>query len=719
MRHALIYIFAATSLSAASLNFQAARSYFAGEPVCVFAGDFNGDGKQDIVSMSWGAPVQVLLSNGDGTFRAIEEGTVTEFTPEGCAVGDFDGDGKLDIAVASDSPGVITIAFGEGNGKFYTKMVNVPMQVYGLTAGDVNGDGILDLITVAVPGNGNQPFQLLLGKGNGTFEQAKSISNSVAGGVLPSLVDVNHDGKLDLVYLAEDEVVTQLGNGDGTFGPPQIFPLAGNAQALAIGDMNGDGNPDLVIAGFQDGSDVIIVALSQGDGTFTVGSVTPIAYLPNHLAVGDFNEDGHLDVIASGQPSAYTPAYLTVLLGDGAGSFSTRTPFPADRSGPMALADFNGDNHLDLAVANGQGGTVDITFGDGHGNFFGPLHPDAGPTPVSAAAADLNGDGKMDLAVVNEFYIEVHQVDILLGNGDGTFQPPTPIRVGVTPEAIAIADLNHDGIPDLVIADAGSPSGMYVLIGKGGGQFATPVYYSSPSASTLMLIDVNHDGVPDIVGMSESSYTPGVFVLLGKGDGTFQPSHGFLAGHLLAGMAAGDFNGDGNIDIVVSDRRGNAVLLLPGNGDGTFGSPVTLASMTAPIGIVAADFNGDGKLDIAVTASGQGEVIVLAGNGDGTFQLPAIFPVTNGGVNGLIAADFDGDGHLDLLASGHIGFQFTVLLGNGSGQFQSGGTFDAGGFPYTMIPADFNGDGLPDLAICNGNFASSAIYLTLILNTTN
>jgi len=716
MRHALIYICAATSLSAASLNFQAARSYFSGAPVCVFAGDFNGDGKPDIVNMSWGAPVQILLSNGDGTFRGVEEGASTEFTPEACAVGDFNGDGNLDIAVASDSPATITIAFGEGNGKFYRPMATVPVSAYGLAAGDVNGDGILDLVVVPFPGAASQQLQLLLGKGNGTFASLKTIANSKAGGYLPSLVDVNHDGKLDLVYLAEDEIVTQLGNGDGTFGSPQIFTLSGNPQALAIADMNGDGNPDLVIAGFQDSSDVIIVAAGKGDGTFTAISATPVAYLPDHLATGDFNEDGHLDVIASGQPSTSAPAYLTVLLGDGSGSFSTRTSFAADRSGPMALADFNGDRHLDLAVANGQGGTTDITFGDGHGNFFGPLHPDAGPTPFSAAAADLDGDGKMDLAVVNEF-VNVNQVDILLGNGDGTFQPPAPIRVGVTPSAIAIADLNHDGIPDLVISDAGSPSGIYVLLGQGGGKFATPKFYPSAFAEAVMLIDVNHDGVPDVVGLSNNGSAPGIVVLLGKGDGTFLASHGFGAGHLLAGMAAGDFNGDGNIDVAVSDRRGNAVLLLPGNGDGTFGAAVTLASMTAPVGIVAADLNEDGKLDIAASAEGQGAVIVLWGNGDGTFQPPVSFPVTNDGAHQLVAADFDGDGHLDLLTTSHVGYQFTVLLGNGAGQFHSGGSFDAGGFPYGLIPADFNGDGKTDLAIPNGDFASEPSYLTLILNT--
>ena len=714
MRHALMCFFAAATLSAASLNFQSARSYFAGAPTFVFAGDFNGDGKTDLVDTSWGAPVQVLLSNGDGTFRPVQGSTSTEFLPEGAAIADFNGDGKLDLAVASDGGG-ITILFGQGNGKFYNSTVNVALEGSAMAAGDVNGDGFPDLVVEPTPGSGGQ-YVLLLGKGNGTFQNPKVIGNSLISPGPPILMDVNGDGKIDLVYSYTGEVVTQLGNGDGTFGSPLLFAISGTPQALAVVDMNGDGTPDLVIAGFEDLADSIVVALGKGDGTFSIASATPVANLPSFLAVGDFNEDGHMDVVASSQPEN-SPAVLTVLLGDGKGSLSSQASFVSDRAGPMAIGDFNGDQHLDLATANGSGGTIDITLGDGHGNFPGPLNPSAGPAPWSGiAAGDLNGDGKADLAVVNSF-VNVHEVDILIGNGDGTFQAPAAIQVGVSPSSVAMGDVNHDGVPDLVVADTGSPAGVYVLLGQGGGKFAAPVYYASPAATTVILRDVNGDGVPDIVGLTRNPAN--VMVLVAKGDGTFFPVHTYAAGVLPVTLATGDFNRDGHVDIAVSDGRGGAVLLLPGAGNGTFGPPVTVASMQGPIGIVAADLNGDGKLDIAVSSEGLGSVLLLAGNGDGTFQPPVSFKVTGGGARGLVAADFDGDGHLDLLTTAHYGFQFAVLLGDGAGNFQNAASFDSGGSPSLVVPVDINGDGLPDLAISNGVFTGEPSYLTVILNTSH
>lgn len=714
---AMILFSSAATLSAASLNFQGPRSIPAGGPVAVIAADFNGDGKPDLFVQGWGASPQVLLSNGDGTFRTVT-GSYPAMTCFSAVVADFNGDGKLDAAVATDdTPHSITVLLGEGNGKFYSREVTTAVAATGIAAGDVNGDGIPDLVIVPLNVDGQYPpLQVLLGKGNGAFQPPKTIANSLGGGPPPILVDVNHDGILDLVYLNSGGIVTQLGNGDGTFGDQLTFEVTGEPQSLAVADMNGDGKPDVVWGSLANG---VCVGLGNGNGTFTSAGCTAVPYLPSSLAVADFNNDGHLDAVAIGGPGAGGPATLTVLLGKGDGTFPSQTTFSWDNVGPIAVGDWNGDGDLDLAVGNGIGEAVAITLGDGHGNFVALSDPSCGPWPgPGVAAADLNGDGKIDLAVVNGFPAAVnaiHEVDILDGNGDGTFQPPVAIQVGVLPNAVIIADVNGDGIPDLVVTDSGPPSGVWVLLGLGGGAFKPPVFYASPGLVTIVARDVNGDGVPDLIGLYES--TARVVVWLGNGDGTFQAAHGFAAGVQPASMAIGHFHGAGSLDVAISDRGGNAILLLPGKGDGSFGSAITVATGMGPSGIVAGDFNGDGMTDLAVAATGEGGVEVFLGNGNGTFQPPVSFAVPGNAVD-LVAEDFDGDGKLDLAVTARYKYEVIVLLGGGNGQFQVGGVFDAGGLPAGVSSADFRGDGKLDLAIFN-QAPGEAGFVSIALNTSN
>jgi sugar lactone lactonase YvrE len=333
-----------------------------------------------------------------------------------------------------------------------------------------------------------------------------------------------------------------------------------------------------------------------------------------------------------------------------------------------------------------------------------------GSYPYGVATADFNGDGFVDLVVQN--YGSAN-ISVLLGNGDGTFQPQVTYAVGDLPERVLTADVNGDGIPDLVVANTGGSS-ISILLGNGDGTFQPQVTYAASSPVGLGVLDLNHDGIVDIVAADYYSNT--VSVLLGNGDGTFQAAVTYATGSTPQTLAEGDFNGDGNVDLVVGNLNDNTVGVFLGKGDGTFQPQITYPVGSQPQGVQVGDFNGDGIDDLAVANNGSNTVSVLIGNGDGTFQPQVTYPVGTGPV-GIVIADFNGDGISDISVNNAGSLTQGVLLGNGDGTFAAATSYPTGNFPYGVAAADFNGDGLPDLAISNFNDGTATILLSQLAQT--
>ena len=316
----------------------------------------------------------------------------------------------------------------------------------------------------------------------------------------------------------------------------------------------------------------------------------------------------------------------------------------------LAVGDFNGDGIPDLAVSEFG---VNILLGNGDGTFrAGVLAPGFLPYIEFFAVGDFNGDGKLDLAVAycNDTFptSQPGAVEILLGNGDGTFNlaagsPAT----GNTPTAIATGDFNGDGNLDLTIAN-GSSNTVTILLGNGNGTFtaaASPATGNSPSS--LAVGDFNGDGKPDLAVTNATDNT--VTILLGNGDGTFKAAASPVTGSRPSAIAAGDFNGNGKEDLAAANAAGNTITILLGNGDGTF-TAVTGPAIAGPIfsPITVADFNGDGIVDLAV---GGNAPALFLGNGDGTFTpsaplSPFLYPIQS-----VVTADLDGDGIADVVDS--------------------------------------------------------------------
>src|SRR5208283_4452554 len=360
---------------------------------------------------------------------------------------------------------------------------------------------------------------------------------------------------------------------------------------------------------------------------------------------------------------------------------------------------------------------------DGNPLFLGVVDYDsAGNGTCFVAVADVNGDGKPDVVVSNGN----GTVGVLLGNGDGTFQPAVTFNPGLQSQAgIALADLNGDGKPDLLVANA---SGVAVLLGNGDGTFQPAVTYGSGGSSpwSVAVADVNRDGKPDLIVANYSSSTVGV--LLGNGDGTFQPAATYgSGGNGPWSVAVADVNGDGNPDLLVVNVFDNTVGVLLGNGDGTFQAAVTYSSgggFRAP-SIAVADLNGDGKPDLAVAndcGGCDGSVAVLLGNGDGTFR-PGVLYGSGGDLTwGVAIADVNGDGKPDLIVLNTFNYytaNISVLLGNGDGTFQPALTYGSGAmWVYSIVVADVNGDGEPDLVVGNETLSGGDGSVGVLLHTT-
>lgn len=338
----------------------------------------------------------------------------------------------------------------------------------------------------------------------------------------------------------------------------------------------------------------------------------------------------------------------------------------------------------------------------------------------SVTTADLNNDGVLDLIVADA---TGGTVSVLLGNGDGTFQAPVKYKVGKGTATqsfqVAVGDFNGDGIPDFVVSD-GVDNRVSVFIGNGDGTFKSGVTYAAGTGpSSVAVADVNGDGKLDLVVSNQSCPhdTCGVAtvsILLGNGDGTFQPQTDYAAGQDANWVTVGDFNGDGKLDLAVADGQGNsdtsAALILLGNGDGTFQSPVSYPLNTNAASIATADFNGDGKLDLAVVDN-IGVVSILLGNGDGTFQPRVDYPVSSFPWGSISIGDFTQDGNLDIAVADSGAKCISVLLGNGDGTFPPSIQIAAGALPHGVVAGDFNQGGHLDFAVADKNRKTVTILL--------
>ena len=695
-------------------------------PSGMIQGKFDGDALDDLIVAEGNADSVVFL-HGLGTspdyFAPPGDLIAAGSSPVGLASANLDGDpqGHLDLVVAdegvgSGAPGAVTVLLGDGQGDFTLQVQPNP---------DPNTVGSMPTVD-----------SLPTGLGGST---AVAVGN----------IDANPDLEV-LVLNPSANSISIFKNDTGILTPDGTLPTGNMPEDLALVDL-GNGHLDLVVANSND--DAITVQLGNGDGTFGEAQVYPVGNTPTRIVLGDLNNDGKLDIAVSNQRSAD----VSVLLGDGSGAFArARTYVATPQPQVLALADFNGDNFKDVVVApvDGQDPVVDLV-NRGDGSLHAVEDVPAGSGPQSLAVADLDGDGVPDLlASVNGT-----EVAVLPGGRQG-FGAPIRINIGGTTLGVAAADLNGDAQPDIIAVDQ-QHGCVAVALSQGGGHFGAPVCYMTASASdpaaskpnAVTVGDFNGDGRPDLAvsatghvptcnggandgkncmsdndcpgGMCPTA--PGVVaVLLQQANGSFGPAQNTDVEDEPIALTAANVNCDGRDDLIVANLASSTISVLNSKGDGTFTLAQTLSNTPQnpvvglqPVALAVADFNEDGVQDFAVAdnSAPTGSIIHLfQGSCTGPFVPFGPVAQTTNLARALVARDFTGEqpAHVDLALVNSTANAIFLFKGDGHGGMKPVGSDGVSRMPVALAAADFDLDGRYDAATANDD--PSANNLSVLYN---
>ena len=675
------------------------------DPRAIITADFNADGFDDLATANAVSnDVTILFGQGDGSVEPpvyIPLPFANE--PRAIAAGDVDGDGTADLLTANGGSDNVSILFGGTAGDFSSaRMVGLAGgdQPVALALADLNRDGVLDFVTANF---GSHDISLVISDGPRSFRRATRIA--LPDAVNPSglvIADLNDDGLLDIAAAnaGTHNVSILHGAGDGEFQYAATISLQPGSEPTSItsGDFNGDGKADLATANRK--SNDVTILLGAGDGTFDPGLSVSVGRSPTSITTHDFNRDGVDDWATTDVDDK------TISMAFGGPTIGQPVQFPVDSGKPngLAIADLNNDGFGDLATANSAEDSVALLLGSDRLAYGEPLRyrTNSGDDPTGVAYGDLNEDTVPDMIVAN---VSSHELSLLIGYGDGTFAPPAVIDLqgALAPVVVRVGDLNTDGHADLVTANRDS-NDVNVLLGNGDGTFASNVRIGlrgGVEPRDLLLVDLTQDGLLDVVTVNRESQN--VSLLVGNADGSFQPSQNTeVNAGWFPSLASGDLNGDGRIDLVVANEYGSPMGVLKNEGNATF-SVTTVDIDYGSADSVLEDMNADGSLDL-VRLEDYG-IVIREGLGDGTFAQGQRYEVGRGYEPvRLQVADMNGDGLPDVVTGNNESTGPSVLLGNSSGTLDAAITYPLPrGSGYADLELfDINGDGTLDVTMTGG-----------------
>ncbi len=714
-------------------SFNLAPDYRIGQTIRAFSSaDFNNDGFVDLVTANQdNQSVSVYYGDGLGGFAPAQTFPVAPQVVNVLAVGDMNHDGRADIIGASGGSNFntnkITVLLNNGEGGFSAPVItDLPSSViefYALKVGDFTGDGHPDIAALTktnlniFPGNGLGAFSL-----SATLPWDGERNSLVAG-------NFNNDAITDLA-------VTGGGFGDpwelgivlGTAGNAVFnnrYNLTGQPAGLDVGEFNGDGITDIMIAAYYPYANntpqtrFLEPWLGGGGGAFTAGTKVQFPVLnslmPVGVAVGDFNTDGKQDAVVNFSTS------FALVYGNGSGTFQNPKYFSSNGAGAMLAPDVNQDNKKDLLFLRSSTNSAISVLLNTNNGFNVPSTIIYGGTDI--VAADFNGDGRRDMVTVTDTeFNNTSEVVIALNDGQNGLLPDRNFGTPPNLTTFAEGDFNGDGKRDVVTAHvvSNNPQRIGVFLGDGTGNLTSvsPQISGLNGIRNLTVGDFNDDGFDDVF-IIDSGQTG--FTLLSQGNGAFTlvPNFSITFIHNFAKTQTGDFNRDGKLDLAVPSVDG--IKLWLGNGNGTFaqGANQTVASVIEST--AKGDFNGDGFLDVAaLTYTGTNTVISkMFGDGNGGFNANSVLSLNAGQSLSLTAGDFNADGRDDLafISSSSLGNLVVIPSAAQTSDnptpifYWIGGiSVPSGGFVSSIVAADYNGDGKIDIGFTNLHVSRGIIY---------
>jgi hypothetical protein len=731
-------------------------------PYWVSVADFNNDYLLDIAAANSNlGDVIILLGNGQGHFGSQTNcSTGINSQPYAIAADDFNKDNRLDIAVANYGSSNVAILLGHHSkdsinqthnindtdsqsnstianripddvpillGDYYADFrsqiaysTGSSSRPYSIAIGHLNNDTKMDII---VANSGNENIGILFGYGNGSF--TTEMTYSIGTGSNPQNVvvdDFNKDNQLDVALTnpREDSIIVLIGNGNGTFSTDLTYSTGSgsNPSSLVIGNLNNDEYLDLVVA--NEGTDTIGIFFGFDYILFTKQKPCETGDIetPYSLTVGDFNNDGYLD-IATG---LYSTNNIGIFLGYGNGTFKPMMKYahtPSSHTWGITVGDFNNDRQLDITVANWGINGIGVILGYGNGSFAEPIlySTGSGSRSVSVTVADLNNDNCLDIIAGN---YGGHSIAVFLGYGNGSFRDAIILSTGQSSRSFAVttADINNDSQLDIIVANSGL-SNIGVFLGYGNGSFQEQITSSSGDYSAPWGVDVgdfNKDGRLDLATANYG--TSNIAVLFGYGNGTF--------GNLQAYptdtdsnptcVKVADFNNDKQLDIIVTDRTSKNVGVFFGYNDGTFASISTIFigenSLSYSIGV--GYFNNDNYLDFVLADSGSQNIGVYLSSDSIPFGGQTTFNVNEGSRPSSVAVGhFNNDNQLDIAITNYGTSNMGILLGYGNRTFSDVITYSTGNnsYPMSLAIGDFNNDSINDIVVANSESDNIVVFI--------
>ena len=696
-------------------------------PVSIGSADFNSDHKSDLLVVNRDGNHVLLLMEYDVQLSGIYStfSAKTFYQPSTIAIADLNGDHLLDMVVDDASYDAINVFLGYGNGSFLpfsVMSIGLGVVTSGIQLADFNNDHQLDIVGV---NPGDDSFNILFGYGDGTFSAANKYSTETV--LYPHdyiISDVNHDDCLDLVFLSftSDKIGICLGYCNTTFEMTSIYTdqTGWRPYGIVAGDFNNDDHADFVIT--YGSSNAIGLYFGDGHGQFS----TPRTYSTNDgvpwyvITSDDFNNDNHTDLAGSG----YATNKITILLGDGNGNFISERTYLIGSCydfRKIVVGDFNTDSYLDFALGCSYSSQIVIVFGNKNGEFLSQTTYSTGKTsyPVPLASADFNNDNRLDIAIADS---SIHSIGIWTNYYQADFAIQTKYSTGSSPQpySVAIADFNNDTLLDLVVANSGMKN-IGIRLGFGNGSFGMETIYSVDLNSFprhVNVADLNQDGHADFV--VADSNNDNVIVFFGNGDGTFG-SHSTYSMGLQSSptwVAIANMNNDGWVDLIVANHGTDRLGILYGYDYATFTLHQTYSTGNNSYlkFVSVADMNNDNRLDIVVVNRNADNIGIFFGDGNGSFPTQITYSTgTQSFPSAMTINDLNKDSYSDIIVGNDGTDSIGIILADGKGAFRPMITYPIGPYstPSFIIVGDVNNDDELDVIVADETENNVGIFLGL------